>query len=69
MISETAPDGAARQAGLQAGDIVVSFDSTPVTGVDDLHRELTQERAGIAVPLRILRRAELLTVPVTPSET
>jgi S1-C subfamily serine protease len=69
MISETAPDGAARQAGLQAGDVVVSLDGAPVTGVDDLHRALTQERAGISVPLRILRRAELLTVPVTPSET
>jgi hypothetical protein len=37
--------------------------------VDDLHRALTQERAGIPVPLVVLRRAELLTLPVTPSET
>jgi S1-C subfamily serine protease len=69
MISESAIDGAARQAGLQAGDVVVSFDGAPITGVDDLHRALTRERAGIPVPLRILRRTELLTVPVTPSET
>jgi S1-C subfamily serine protease len=68
MISETAPDGAARQAGLQAGDVVVSLDGAPVTGVDDLHRALTQERAGVSVPLQILRRTELLTVAVTPSE-
>ena len=51
MISETAPDGAAKQAGLLAGDVVVSFDGTPVTGVDDLHRALTQEGAGTPVPL------------------
>ena len=69
MISELAPDGAGKQAGLEAGDVVVAFDGVPVTGVDDLHRALTQERAGIPVPLGLLRRTELLTVPVTPRET
>jgi S1-C subfamily serine protease len=69
MISEIAPDGPGKQAGLQAGDVLVSFDGIPVTGVDDLHRALTQERAGIAAPLGILRRTELLTLPVTPTET
>jgi S1-C subfamily serine protease len=69
MISELAPDGPGRQAGLQAGDVVVSFDGVTVAGVDDLHRALTQERAGIEVPLRLLRRAELLTLLVTPRET
>jgi S1-C subfamily serine protease len=47
----------------------VSFDAVPATGVDDLHRALTQERAGVTVPLGVLRRTELLTVPVTPRET
>ena len=41
----------------------------PVAGVDDLHRALTQERAGIEVPLGVLRRTGLLTAPVTPLET
>jgi S1-C subfamily serine protease len=69
MISEIAPDGPARQADLHTGDVVVSFGGAPVTGVDDLHRELTQERAGVPVPLGVLRRTELVTVTVTPSET
>jgi S1-C subfamily serine protease len=69
MISEVAPDGPGKQGGLEAGDVVVSFDGTPVTGVDDLHRALTQERAGIAVRLGVLRRTESLTVQVTPQET
>ncbi len=68
MISELAPDGPGKQAGLQAGDVLVSFDGVPVTGVDDLHRALTEERAGIEVPLRLLRRTELLTLLVTPLE-
>jgi S1-C subfamily serine protease len=69
MVSELSGDGPAKRSGLQEGDVVVSFDGAPVTGVDDLHRALTQERAGIAVPLGVLRRTELLTVSVTPQGT
>jgi S1-C subfamily serine protease len=68
MVSEIAPDGPAQRAGLQTGDVLVTFDGVAVTGVDDLHRSLTAERAGIATGLRLLRRTELLTLPVTPQE-
>jgi S1-C subfamily serine protease len=69
MIADLAPDGPGKQAGLQPGDVLVSFDGTPVTGVDDLHRALTHERAGIEAPVGLLRRTELLSIPVTPRET
>ena len=69
MVSDLAPDGPGKQAGLQAGDVLVSLDGVPVTGVDDLHRALTAERAGLQVPLGVLRRTELLTVPVSPRES
>ena len=68
MVSELAADGPGEQAGLRAGDVLVSFDGAPVTGVDDLHRSLTLERAGIEVPLRLLRRTELMTLVTTPRE-
>jgi S1-C subfamily serine protease len=68
MVSDLAPDGPGKQAGLQPGDVLVSFDGAPVGGVDDLHRALTAERAGIAVPLVLLRRTELLTLQATPGE-
>ena len=66
MVSDIAADAA---AGLESGDVIVSFDGSPVTGVDDLHRALTHERAGVPVALRVLRRTQLLTVTVTPLET
>jgi S1-C subfamily serine protease len=69
MVSELAPDGPGKRAGLQAGDVLVSLDGAPLAGVDDLHRALTQERAGIEVPVGLLRRTELISVPVTPRET
>jgi S1-C subfamily serine protease len=68
MLSELAPDAPARRAGLEAGDVLVAFDGTPVTGVDDLHRLLTAERAGVPVPVRLLRQTEMLTLVVTPAE-
>jgi len=27
-------------------DVIVGFDNQPVTGIDDLHRLLTEERVG-----------------------
>jgi S1-C subfamily serine protease len=68
MVSDLAPDGPGKLAGLQAGDVLVSFDGAPVIGVDDLHRALTAERAGIPVPVGLLRRTERLTLQVTPGE-
>jgi S1-C subfamily serine protease len=69
MVSELVADGPASRAGLQAGDVLISFAGAPVTGVDDLHRALTGERAGVTVELTLLRRAELLTVQVVPLES
>nr|WP_294507926.1 trypsin-like peptidase domain-containing protein [uncultured Rhodopila sp.] len=69
MVSELLPDGPGKLAGLQAGDVLLAFDGIPLTGVDDLHRALTAERAGASVPLDLLRRTEKLTLQVTPTET
>jgi S1-C subfamily serine protease len=69
MVADLAADGPGKHAGLQTGDVLVSFDGLSVTGVDDLHRALTAERAGIEVNVGLLRRTELLTIPVTPRET
>ena len=62
------PDSPARRAGLEAGDVIVGFDSQPIAGIDDLHRLLTDERVGRAVQLVIIRRTERLTLEVVPQE-
>ncbi|MFL5337711.1 MAG: S1C family serine protease [Geminicoccaceae bacterium] len=68
LVSDLAADGPGQRAGLQPGDVLLSFDGMTLTGVDDLHRVLTAERADIPAPLVLLRRTELLTLPVTPAE-
>ena len=44
-----------RRAGLQEGDVIHAIADEPVSGVDDLHRYLTEERIGVPTPLAILR--------------
>jgi S1-C subfamily serine protease len=68
LVAEVHADTAAARAGLLSGDVLVRLDDMTIAGVDDLHRALTSERAGVATPLTLLRRAELLTVPVVPDE-
>jgi len=68
LVLEVVPDGPAAIAGVQPGDVVVTFDGGPVSGVDDMHRLLTAEKAGAAAGLRLLRRGELTTVALTPDE-
>lgn len=58
----------AAAAGVAAGDIVIAFDGRPVTGIDDLHRALTEERIGRPTPLTLLRGVERRQVVVVPWE-
>jgi len=60
--------GPSTGAGLQAGDLIVSFEDQPVNGIDDLHRLLTADRIGRASRLTVVRRTEKLEFSVIPSE-
>jgi serine protease Do len=68
LVLDVLADSPAAAAGVQRGDVVVAFDGVSITGADDLHRMLTAERAGRALPLALLRRAELVHSAVTPGE-
>jgi S1-C subfamily serine protease len=59
----------AEQAGLHDGDIVVTFGDVAVTGVDDLHRILGEERINTPVVVMVIRGGERRTVTVTPIES
>jgi S1-C subfamily serine protease len=60
--------GPAAAGGLREGDLVVTFDGRPVTGLDDLHRRLTEERIGHPVSLTVLRYGRVHDLTVTPKE-
>ena len=61
-----AAGGAAERGGLRQGDLILEFDGRPVFTVDDLHRLLTDDAAGRALPVKVLRQAKLETLTVRP---
>lgn len=58
----------ARKAGMLEGDVIISFDDQPISGIDDLHKLLTDERVGARTPLVVIRRTEKITLDVVPEE-
>jgi S1-C subfamily serine protease len=65
-IEESSP---AKRAGLREGDIIVALEGQPVSGVDDLHRVLTDVRVGVSCSLSVLRWTEKLELHIVPEES
>jgi S1-C subfamily serine protease len=62
-------DSPAATAGLRPGDLVLAFGGTPIGGLDDLHRRLTEDVIGHPSPMVVLRRGERRTLTIVPGET
>ncbi|HSE41852.1 MAG TPA: trypsin-like peptidase domain-containing protein [Acidobacteriota bacterium] len=58
----------AQRSGLREGDIILSFDSLPVTGIDELHRRLTIDYSGKKSELHVLRGTEIVVLQIQPEE-
>ncbi|AGA28766.1 S1C family serine protease [Singulisphaera acidiphila] len=66
LIIAIEPGGPAEHAGIEEGDVIVALDGHAIAGIDDLHRDLTDERVGVRTPLSILRgetKQELIIIP------
>ena len=55
-------------AGLEEGDLLLTFAGVPVKDIDALHRLLTAERIGQGVVLEVLRGYEKVELTVRPAE-
>jgi S1-C subfamily serine protease len=66
MVTEIIEGGAASRSGLVAGDILLKFDDHVLSGVDELDRLLTLERANTPCTLLILRPPNIETIAITP---
>ena len=64
-LDASSPAGA---AGVREDDIIVGFAGKPVSGIDDLHRLLTADAIGAPSTVTVIRGAEKLELPVTPTE-
>jgi serine protease Do len=59
------PDGPAKEAGIEAGDVIMSFDGTEVDGVRGLVRTVGNTEVGKAVRVVVLRDGKTQTLKVT----
>jgi len=68
VVMSVTPGGAASKAGLEPGDVIVSFNGKPVKRSDDLQSAVTATRPGTTVPVRIVRDKAERTLNVTVEE-
>ena len=68
LVLSVEPDSPASRAGLLEGDVILALGDSPVSGVDDLHRYLSEERIGVTLPLTVLRRGRRVRCTVVPAE-
>ena len=68
LVAGVEPASPAAHAGLQEGDVILSFAGQPVAGIDDLHRYLTDECIGVPSELTVMRRGQRRQFTVVPIE-
>jgi S1-C subfamily serine protease len=68
LVLSVEPGSPAARAGVEDGDVLVAFDGQPVTGVDDLHKLLSESRIGKQCLATVIRRTEKITLSVSPEE-
>ena len=68
MVINVEKNSPASNAGLINGDIIIGFNDKSITGIDDLHRVLTEDNLGISSRIKILRYTDLIEVEITPAE-
>lgn len=73
VVSGITEQGPAQKAGLQAGDIVLSFNCQPIDNTKNLSRLIAETKIGTPAPIEIWRsgQKQTLTVPIElmPEET
>src|SRR6266487_613589 len=69
LVASVESGSPAATAGVQDGDVILAFAGEPITGIDELHRRLSDERIGVSTPMTVLRRLERRTLTVIPEES
>ena len=68
LILEVEPDSPAKKAGLVVGDILVTFDKSPIASHNELYRRLTKDVIGKPIELGVLRAEKLVRITIVPNE-
>jgi S1-C subfamily serine protease len=68
LVISVEPGSPAEHAGLQERDLLVEFDGSAISSIDDLHKQLTDERIGKNVELVVIRHSERVSLQAVPQE-
>jgi S1-C subfamily serine protease len=67
LVSMVEKDTPAQKAGIKEGDIIIGFNNQPVSGIDDLHKLLTESQIGAKSGIKILRTTEIFEFDIFPA--
>jgi S1-C subfamily serine protease len=68
LVVSIEPNSPAQKAGLREGDVILSYESRIVEGIDQLHHVLTVEEVGKQAALSVLRGTEKIQLTIEPQE-
>ena len=68
LVVEVVKNSPAARAGIREGDFLFGFAGERISGIDDLHRLLTEERIGRPAEVELLRGTERKSIPIVPEE-
>ncbi len=69
LVASVERSSPATTAGLEKGDVILALADHPVSGIDDLHRQLTDERIGVPLRVSILRHGQRRQLTIVPAES
>jgi serine protease Do len=65
LISEVIKDSPADKAGLKQGDIILEYNKIPIKSLQSFRNEVSLMNPGVTVQLKINRKGQILSIPVT----
>ncbi len=68
LVQSVEPGSPAESSGLRPGDLLLSFGGGVLAGIDDLQRELSDERIGSNAELLVLRGPQSVRLKIVPGE-
>ena len=68
MVINVEKNSPASKTGLLNGDIIIGFNDKVISGIDDLHKVLTDDHLGVISRIKIIRYTELIELNITPVE-
>ena len=68
LVISVDPGSPAERGGLQERDLMVEMEGQPISSIDDLHRQLSEERIGRPTSIVVVRRSERVTLRAVPRE-